>query len=173
MGRMLLLLLLLTFIVAISSERSCPFERGFCVSETGRDQNAGVYKLASKPGMNVDTTNGCLKACQARQGNTTGCERIWDQKNAGCYVHTEAIHMGNLAPRHMCWVFSKCTTGEESSTPPLSLPFNNASNSSMGLIFVSGVDTKMANGAPARVQTAISGRFKLFVSGYTERVLCL
>merc|ERR1712115_327451 len=90
------------------SEKRCRMERGFCVKRNGHDQNHGVVKLNGLDGNTAQRQRKCLKMCLARRG-ATGCEVIWHQGNRGCYVHTREVARGNNAPRHRCWIFSKCT----------------------------------------------------------------
>ena len=82
-------------------------EKGFCVTQSGADQNSGVIKFNSLDGSTVQRQQECLKSCLAHPG-ATGCEVIWDQYNRGCYVHTGHVARGNDAGRHYCWVFSNC-----------------------------------------------------------------
>ena len=68
--------------------------------------------------MNEESTEReetCLKSCQSVQG-VTGCELVWGQMNSGCYVHTREVGSGNGAPRHICWIMSKCQEVERSLT---------------------------------------------------------
>jgi len=93
----------------ICGERqSCPKESGFCVLPNGGDQNSGVIKVNNVNGDTATAQKNCLSACQA-YGGATGCEVIWDQRNRGCYIHTQSVARGNRVARHACWIFSKCT----------------------------------------------------------------
>ena len=89
---------------------NCPRENGYCVLSNGADQNLGVIKVN---GINAKTQvaqDECLKNCRDRI-DAKGCEVVWDQGNKGCYIHTNTVAKGNNAPRHSCWVFSKCRKG--------------------------------------------------------------
>ena len=92
---------------------TCPREKGFCMTENGDDQNAGVIK--KEDGVNVNTDElrqECLQWCKSQSNLTvTGCEVIQDQWNQGCYAHTKNVAFGNKADNHFCWVFSKCEGG--------------------------------------------------------------
>ena len=97
--------IILTFITwCITGEitySTCPREPGYCVKQSGLDQNSGVIKLSSN-------TKRCFQQCKDHAGST-GCELILKRSNRGCYAHTNNIARGNGANRHFCWVFSKCT----------------------------------------------------------------
>jgi len=95
-----------------SREDFLPTLAGFCVTESGSDQNSGVIKLADGDyGPSEDKKMECVDLCNAASVPTvTGCEAIWDQSNRGCYVHTQEVARGNGVDRHSCWVLS--------STPP-------------------------------------------------------
>ena len=85
----------------------CPQEKGFCVKQDGGDQNSGVMKQNSLNGNTIELQEQCVQICK-QMDEATGCEIIWDQGNRGCYVHTQEIARGNGAPKHACWIFSKC-----------------------------------------------------------------
>lgn len=79
-------------------------QNGFCVKSDGHDQNSGVYKLSNK-NFSQELFKECKKLClQSNHDTITGCEAIWDQGNAGCYVHTQSVARGNGVGRHMCWI---------------------------------------------------------------------
>merc|ERR1712028_101958 len=74
---------------------------GFCMSNAD-DQNNGVTKL---DGSNYEGNTKealCLAQCKEHSADWTGCEVIWDQGNAGCYVHTEHVNSANSVARHKC-----------------------------------------------------------------------
>lgn len=81
-------------------------QRGFCVSRTNEDVNDGLIK---HPDRTLSFAQ-CVRWC-ASIPDTTGCERIAGQANRGCYAFTNhAIHHGNGAIRHWCWVFPRVPT---------------------------------------------------------------
>merc|ERR1712072_349175 len=103
------------------SNKKCPIEKGFCVTNRGGDQDGGVIKVNSANGKSHHAQASCLRKCQARKG-ATGCEVIWHQGNRGCYIHTKPIARGNRVARHMCWVFSKCRTKRNKAIAASVLP---------------------------------------------------
>ena len=108
-----LMLVTKSFLFSADNKMHCPKESGYCVLSNGDDQNTGVIKINSIDGDTQGAQEECLRHCHAREG-ATGCEVIWSQSNRGCYIHTQTIAKGNNAPQHLCWVFSKCSKGEES-----------------------------------------------------------
>merc|ERR1712195_88439 len=74
---------------------------GFCLSN-GNDQNSGVTKLDEGNYEGNTKEAQCLAQCKERSADWTGCEVIWDQGNAGCYVHTEHVNSANSYVRHKC-----------------------------------------------------------------------
>jgi len=84
-----------------ASVGGCAREPGFCVHADNHDINNDVTK-----NPNVDLPEAeCLAWCKSTEG-ATGCERIVNQGNKGCYVFTtEDIHHGNGVVNHWCWVF--------------------------------------------------------------------
>mmetsp|Transcript_3556 Transcript_3556/g.5368 ORF Transcript_3556/g.5368 Transcript_3556/m.5368 type:complete len:681 (-) Transcript_3556:438-2480(-) len=77
-------------------------EPGFCVNN-GADQNSGFYKIAEGDFETAEKQLECATWCAAYSGHT-GCEAIWNQRNRGCYVHTEPVTNGNGVANHACWV---------------------------------------------------------------------
>ena len=92
-------------------EPNCPQERGRCVKTNGGDHDSGVVQLNSRNANTLERQQECFKLCRSTSG-ATGCEVVWNQRNKGCYVHTEPISRGNQGDRHFCWVFSKCDEGK-------------------------------------------------------------
>ena len=88
--------------------RSCYKERGICANNNGLHVRYGMKTLDR---LDVHTSNredDCLRKCSYVAG-VTGCELIWNSKDAGCYAHTAIyITQGNGEGGHACWVFSKC-----------------------------------------------------------------
>merc|ERR1712166_1033788 len=74
---------------------------GYCLSN-GRDQNSGVTKLDGSNYEGNTKEAQCLAQCKEHSADWTGCEVIWDQGNAGCYVHTEHVDSANSVARHKC-----------------------------------------------------------------------
>ena len=78
-------------------------QAGYCVTSDGSDQNSGVVKLANWDHDTDEKKAECLLAC-ADEPDFTGCEVIWGQSNAGCYVHTQEVAKGNGYAKHSCWL---------------------------------------------------------------------
>merc|ERR1711865_197426 len=74
---------------------------GFCLSN-GNDQNSGVTKLDEGNYEGNTKEAQCLAQCKEHAADWTGCEVIWDQGNAGCYVHTEHVNYANNVDKHKC-----------------------------------------------------------------------
>merc|ERR1712028_187694 len=74
---------------------------GFCMSNAD-DQNNGVTKLDGGNYEGNTREAQCLAQCKEHSADWTGCEVIWDQGNAGCYVHTEHVNSANSMVRHKC-----------------------------------------------------------------------
>ncbi|KAH8058508.1 hypothetical protein JL721_9533 [Aureococcus anophagefferens] len=72
-------------------------QAGYCVTSDGTDQNSGVVKLASGDHDTDEKKAECLLAC-ADEPDFTGCEVIWGQSNAGCYVHTQEVARATATP---------------------------------------------------------------------------
>ena len=70
------------FLHTLAGHSKCPRDYGFCYTQAGDDQNAGVVSLGKQ------TEAECLRRCKEYKG-ATGCERFVDQAN--CYVHTQAL----------------------------------------------------------------------------------
>jgi hypothetical protein len=50
------------------------------------------------------TWDNCRAKCALKK-NATGCEAIWNQSNAGCYVHfSKAVDRGNNRKNHFCTI---------------------------------------------------------------------
>jgi len=104
---------------------TCRRQQGFCVYDIGRrrnrDQNRGVYKLNSLDGNKEKAQCECIDKCRAWPG-ATGCEVIWNQRNRGCYVHTQKVQRGNRRGNHYCWIFTPSCKGDMADTAPPPLP---------------------------------------------------
>jgi len=74
---------------------------GFCMSNA-IDQNNGVTKLEGGNYEGNTKEAQCLAQCKEHSADWTGCEVIWDQGNAGCYVHTEHVNYANNVDKHKC-----------------------------------------------------------------------
>jgi len=95
-------------------------EKGFCVASNGDDVNDSTSVLL--PGEDGHRTRNDIECCpricfraaiDARNDpknhkKVTGCEVIWGQSNAGCYVHrSDRINHGNGVEKHMCWIIDQ------------------------------------------------------------------
>merc|ERR1711935_822129 len=74
---------------------------GFCMSNAN-DQNSGVTTLDGGDYEGNTREAQCLAQCKEHSADWTGCEVIWDQGNAGCYVHTEHVNSANNVDKHKC-----------------------------------------------------------------------
>merc|ERR1712166_1033164 len=95
---------------------------GFCLSN-GNDQNSGGIKLDGGNYEGNTKEAQCLAQCKEHSADWTGCEVIWDQGNAGCYVHTEHVNSANSVDRHKCLlrgVYDAATASadDEDEAPP-------------------------------------------------------
>ena len=91
-------------------EPVCRKERGRCIKTNGGGHSSGVIKLDDRNANSAKRQERCFRMCRSTPG-ATGCEAIWNQRNKGCYAHTEQISRGNRGDRHLCWVFAKCELG--------------------------------------------------------------
>merc|ERR1712028_23933 len=89
---------------------------GFCLSHGG-DQNSGVTKLDGGNYEGNTKEAQCLAQCKEHSADWTGCEVIWDQGNAGCYVHTEHVDSANSVARHKCLLREVYDTDADDTAP--------------------------------------------------------
>merc|ERR1712195_292780 len=89
---------------------------GFCLSH-GSDQNSGVTKLDGGNYEGNTKEAQCLAQCKEHSADWTGCEVIWDQGNAGCYVHTEHVDSANSVARHKCLLREVYDTDADDTAP--------------------------------------------------------
>merc|ERR1712028_60969 len=89
---------------------------GFCLSH-GSDQNSGVTKLDGGNYEGNTKEAQCLAQCKEHSADWTGCEVIWDQGNAGCYVHTEHVNSANSVARHKCLLREVYDTDADDTAP--------------------------------------------------------
>merc|ERR1712195_169625 len=89
---------------------------GFCLSH-GSDQNNGVTKLEGGNYEGNTKEAQCLAQCKEHSADWTGCEVIWDQGNAGCYVHTEHVDSANSVARHKCLLREVYDTDADDTAP--------------------------------------------------------
>ena len=94
-----------------------PKETGFCLDAASQDVNSGVSSGPEHSGVSDDA---CLAWCKT-QPSATGCERISNQGNAGCYVHRGPVAHGSGAANHVCWVARPGMASECSSCGPMVL----------------------------------------------------
>merc|ERR1712195_82818 len=89
---------------------------GFCMSNA-IDQNNGVTKLEGGNYEGNTKEAQCLAQCKEHSADWTGCEVIWDQGNAGCYVHTEHVNYANSVARHKCLLREVYDTDADDTAP--------------------------------------------------------
>ena len=99
-------------------------ERGYCLSSSRRDQNAGVKRLDSLNDETSKRQTECLQSCRLVPG-VTGCELIWGQRHSGCYAHTREVALGSGVSRHICWILSKCRENRVTVADPGILHFDD------------------------------------------------
>merc|ERR1712166_740998 len=98
---------------------------GFCLSN-GNDQNSGVIKLDGGNYEGNTKEAQCLAQCKEHSADWTGCEVIWDQGNAGCYVHTEHVNSANSYVRHK-WLLRGVYDAATASAEPTATAANGQS----------------------------------------------
>ena len=75
-------------------------QNGFCVDKNGIDINDKISKHPNK----YISEDECLNWCFS-DNSITGCERIVNQTNKGCYKHKNpAVYKGNNVKNHSCWI---------------------------------------------------------------------
>merc|ERR1712166_94155 len=99
---------------------------GFCLSN-GNDQNSGVIKLDGGNYEGNTKEAQCLAQCKEHSADWTGCEVIWDQGNAGCYVHTEHVNSANSYVRHKCLLRGEYDAATAASAEPTATAANGQS----------------------------------------------
>jgi len=90
--------------------------KGFCVKQSGHDQNHGVIKLAD--GSFKDSigsslydqgrVDDCLDLCACYDDATvTACEMVWNNRHGwknGCYAHTQEVARGSNHDKYSCYL---------------------------------------------------------------------
>jgi len=80
-----------------------PWQQGYCVLDSGFDQNAYVYRLQVNPSLPLEEFLAtCLSECANVIGNT-GCEVNSYGTEHLCDAHTDAIDRGNGGANVFCY----------------------------------------------------------------------